>query len=77
MEKKKRLKFENYKFIHCFFLLFFASGFSFDRYYIIIKHISFLNKFVIKLTHSYSINSSESATSVSECAMVRNDYGFI
>ena len=77
MEKKKRLKFESYKFIRRLFYSFFASVFSFDRYYIIIKHISFLNKFVIKLTHSYSINSSESATSVSECTMVRNDYGFI
>lgn len=77
MDKKKRLKFENDNFIHRFFLSFFASSFSFDRYYIIIKHISFLNKFVIKLTHSYSINSFESATSVSEGTMVRNYYGFI
>ena len=41
MEKKKRLKFENYKLIHRFFLSFFASDFSFDRYYIIIKPILF------------------------------------
>ena len=77
MKKIKSLKFEYFISLDKLFPSFLFSDNSLYTDYIIIKCISFLNKFVTNFTRNYNTNIFHQIPMFSEYAVVNFDCGFM